>query len=86
MEPKYSFDPDLTGKVAECDGGTPTQGGPAGLLGSRDSFRGRLTGLYYDEGDPPWRWYELADLTVKPEEHQEDTVWCEKSFLFVMDD
>ena len=86
MEPKYGFDPDLTGKIAECDGGTPTQGGPAGLLGSRDFFRGRLTGRYYDEGNPPWRWFELADLTDKPEGHQENSVWCEKSFLFVMDD
>ena len=86
MEPTYGFDPDLAGKVAECDGGTTAQGGPAGLLGSRDFFRGRLTGLYYDQGDPSWRWYELADLTVKPEEHPEDTVWCEKSFVFVMDE
>ena len=87
MGPKYGFDPDVTGKVAECDGGTPTQGGPAGWLGSRDFFRGRLTGRYYDydENTPSWRWFELTDLTIKPEEHMDDTVWCEQSFLFLMD-
>ncbi len=86
MQPKYEFDTDLAGKVAECDGGTATAGGPAGLLGSRDFYRGRLTGRYYDDGDPPWRWYELAELTAKPEDHREDTVWCESSFVFMMDE
>ena len=56
------------------------------MLGSRDLFRGRLTGLYYDEGNPPWRWYELADLVQKPEEHLDLTVWCEEGFLFLEDD
>ena len=85
MEREYGFDPDVTGRLAECDGGTPTQGGPAGMLGSRDFFRGRLTGRYYDAAGPSWRWFELAELTVKPDEHGEDTVWCEQSFLFLME-
>lgn len=80
------FDPELSGKWAECDGGTATEGGPAGLLGSREFFRGRLSGLYYDEGDPPWRWYELVALTEKPEDYREDSVWCEEGFIFLVAD
>ena len=86
MTRRYHVDPELAGKWAECDGGTPTEGGPAGLLGSRESFRGVLTGLYYEEGDPPWRWYELANLVLKPEEYQEATVWCEEGFVFLVAD
>ncbi len=85
MERRYGFNADYAGRIAECDGGAPIEGGPAGWLGSRDFFRGRLTGLYYEVGDPAWRWYELAELTDKPEEHLGDVVWCEEGFIFLMD-
>ena len=86
MERRYGVDPELALRVAECDGGDATIGSDGITLGSRESFRGRLTGVYFEEGDPPWRWYELADLTLKPEWHLDDTVWCEEGFIWVMDD
>ncbi|MBI4234004.1 MAG: hypothetical protein HY686_06135 [Chloroflexi bacterium] len=85
MERKYGFDAALAGRRAECDGGEPASGGPGGWVGSRDFFCGQLTGLYYDEGDPPWRWHELANLTDRPEGYQENTVWCEESFIFLVE-
>lgn len=86
MARRYGFDQELAGRWAECDGGAPTEGGPAGLLGARDFFRGRLTGLYYQEGDPSWCWYELAGLVEKPEDYQQDAVWCEEGFIFLVVD
>lgn len=77
------FDPDVAGKRAECDGGSVSGGG----LASREDFAGTLTGEYLEEGDPPWRWYFMTDLTKKPDDHPEgDGVWCETGFLFVMDE
>jgi hypothetical protein len=89
MARRYYFDRSLTGLWAECDGGSLVEGGPAGVLGAREFFRGRLTGLYFEEGEPPyppWRWYELADLVIKPPGYLEDTVWCEEGFLFIVDE
>jgi len=85
MERRYNINPRLTGRIAECDGGMMVAGGPAGAMGSREHFRGRLTGIYFEEGDPPWRWYEMRDLEVKPPEYEEDSVWCEAGFLFLME-
>ncbi|KAA0232548.1 MAG: hypothetical protein JJLCMIEE_03000 [Acidimicrobiales bacterium] len=81
-EPQPGFDEDLAGRRAECDGGHAVPG--TGLAG-REEFAGTLTGNYVDHGDPPWRWYLLADLTLKPDGYPEDTVWCESGNLFVLD-
>ena len=88
MERTYNVNHDLAGKRAECEGGMPVAGPPGGpdLLGSREYFRGRLSGLYFDEGDPPWRWYELVGLESRPEDWTGDVVWCEEGFLFLMDE
>lgn len=72
----------MAGRRAECDGGGAQVGG---AVGSRDEFAGTLTGEYFDQGDPPWRWYLMRDLTRKPPEHGSDGVWCESGFLFVVD-
>lgn len=45
-----------------------------------------LTGQYVDHGDPPWRWYLLADLEKKPPGYPADSVWCESGSLFVMEE
>ena len=80
---KPGFDPELAGKIAECDGG----GSMAGTkYAGREDFAGRLTGDYVDHGDPPWRWYLMGDLTLKPENYTNATVWCEKGNLFVKDE
>jgi hypothetical protein len=79
---RTGFDPAMAGRRAECDGGGPE---PGGTVGSRDEFAGTLTGEYFEEGDPPWRWYLLADLTRKPTDYAEDSVWCESGFVFLVD-
>ena len=73
------FDTALAGKYAECDGGGLTPGG----LAAREDFAGTLTGVYLERGDPPTRWYLLANLTARPLDYEDDTVWCERGFLFV---
>lgn len=75
------FDPALAGKRAECDGGSVDSEGRA----SREEFGGTLTGEYLEYGEPPQRWYLLTALTLKPPYYEEDSVWCETGFLFVME-
>ena len=68
--------------IAECDGGSVSSSGQA----AREEFAGTLTGEYFEEGNPPWRWYFMNELTLKPDDHPEgEGVWCETGFLFVMD-
>lgn len=74
------FDDALAGRKAECDGGH----GLAGTrFAGREDFAGTLTGDYVDHGDPPWRWYLLGELTVRPDGYRDDVVWCESGNLFV---
>ena len=77
------FDPQMAGKRAECDGGRPV---PGTRYAGREEFTGTLTGEYVDHGDPPWRWYLMRDLTLKPENFGDEAVWCESGNLFVVDD
>jgi len=76
------FDEGLAGRTAECDGG---HGFAGSTLAGRQDFAGILTGDYVDHGDPPWRWYLLGDLTLRPEGYLDDTVWCESGHLFIDD-
>ncbi|MBI2872789.1 MAG: hypothetical protein HYY00_06335 [Chloroflexi bacterium] len=89
-ERKYGLDKALAGKRAECDGGASypavMPNGEMGYMPSRETFKGRLTGLYFDQGDPPWRWYELMVLEDRPPNYPDETVWCEQGFLFIFDD
>ena len=77
------FNPDYAGKRAECDGGGPIKGT---LLSGRQDFAGTLTGDYIEQGDPPWRWYLMIDLTLKPQNWEEEAVWCLAGNLFLDDD
>ena len=77
------FDPDMAGRVAECDGGHAVIGTH---FAGREEFTGTLTAEYVDHGDPPWRWYLLGELTSRPEGYPHETVWCESGNLFVMDE
>lgn len=74
------FDASRAGRRAECDGGG---GVPGTRFAGREEFAGTLTGDYVDHGDPPWRWYLLADLERKPEGYPGDAVWCESGSLFL---
>ena len=55
------------------------------LSDSREEFAGTLTGDYVDHGDPPWRWYLLAELVRAPEGYPGEAVWCESGSLFILD-
>lgn len=77
------FDRDMAGRRAECDGGGPVEGTH---FAARQDFAGVLTGEYIDHGDPPWRWYLMTNLTVKPDGYLPDSVWCESGMLFVVEE
>jgi len=72
----------MAGKQAECDGGGPVGGRYAG----RQQFAGRLTGDYFDHGDPPSRWYLMVDLIEKPANYESDAVWCEAGNVYLVNE
>ena len=76
------FDLALSGRSAECDGGRAI---PGTHLVGREEFAGVLTGDYVDHGDPPWRWYLLAQLSRMPDGWPADAVWCESGSVFLID-
>lgn len=78
---RTGFDASLAGKRAECDGG----GLVSATLAAREDFAGVLSGEYVDHGDPPWRWYLMTELTLKPDGYRGDVVWCESGNLWVID-
>jgi hypothetical protein len=83
MPARSGFDPAMAGKRAECDGG----GAVAGThFAGRQEFAGTLTGEYVDHGEPPWRWYLLVELTLKPPGYAPESVWCESGNLFIVDE
>ena len=75
------FDPAMAGARAECDGGGLIEGT---RFAARQDFAGTLTGDYIDHGDPPWRWYLMRNLTLKPEGYLSDEVWCESGMVFLI--
>ena len=79
---RTGFNADYAGKRAECDGGAPVADTK---YAGRQDFTGTLTGDYRDFGDFPWRWYLMAELTVKPANYPHDSVWCEEDSLFFVD-
>ena len=78
----HGFDPDYAGKRAECDGGAFITGTH---LAGRQEFRGRLTGHYTENGDPPWRWYLMTELELKPPNWEHTAVWCLKGNLYLVE-
>ena len=75
-------DPDAAGRRVQADGGGWV---PGTQFGSRASFEGTLTGRRMEQGDPPWRWMEIGQLTDAPEAHPDAFVWCEESYIFLLD-
>jgi hypothetical protein len=82
MPVRHGREPSLAGRHAECDGGGAI---PGTRFAGREDFAGTLTGEYVDHGEPPWRWYLLADLTRKPPGYPAEAVWCESENLFLID-
>jgi len=77
------FDPHMAGRRAECDGGGLVAGT---RYAARQDFTGTLTGEFHDEGDPPWRWYLMNELTRKPADFPYAAVWCESESIFLLDE
>jgi hypothetical protein len=83
------YDAAIAGRPVEADGGSLVDGVHEGLTVSaatREAFRGILTGRRMDIGEPPWRWLEIGDLSEKPENFAARTVWCEESFIYLLDE
>lgn len=78
---RRGFDAEKAGRRAECDGGGLVMGS---RYAARQEFTGTLTGEFYDEGDPPWRWYLMEQLTRKPADYPFEAVWCESESLFLI--
>ncbi len=76
------YDRAIVGIRVQADGGNAEVGS---RFASRDTFEGRLTGRRMDVGDPQWRWLEIGELTAKPENFEEDFVWCEVSYVYPLD-
>jgi len=79
---EHSFHPELAGRRAECDGGAAV---PGTRFASRQDFAGTLTGECVESGDPPWRWFRMTDLTMKPEGFAAEAVWCLEGNLYLVD-
>jgi|TARA_B110000438_G_scaffold20631_1_gene18825 hypothetical protein len=79
---QITVDPELTGRHVEADGGT--QVGNTNFA-SRAEFEGILTGRKIVQGDPPWYWLEIGQLSVKPDDFEDEFVWCEESYVYSLD-
>jgi hypothetical protein len=83
QQSRISHDDALAGRRAQADGGGPVEGTQAG---SRATFEGTLTGRRLEQGDPPWRWLELGDLTDKPEDFGAEFVWVDEEYVYLQDE
>ena len=79
---QITLDSELVGKHVEADGGT--QVGNTNFA-SRAAFEGVLTGRKIVQGDPPWYWLEIGQLSVKPDDFEDEFVWCEESYVYSLD-
>ena len=79
---QITLDSELVGKHVEADGGT--QVGNTNFA-SRAAFEGVLTGRKIVQGDPPWYWLERGQLSVKPDDVEDELVWCEESYVYSLD-
>jgi hypothetical protein len=82
------FDAALAGRRVQADGGADISdyaGGDRVSKASRESYEGTLTGKRLDQGDPPWRWVEIGNLTEKPDTFDRESVWCEESYVYFLE-
>ena len=81
---RYFFDESLMGRPCTCEGGAQIEGTN---YAGRVTYRGVLTGRRFEQGDPPWRWLELAGRSIDDHSGQgAQLVWCEESFVFFDDE
>lgn len=88
-EVRIYFDQTLAGRPVEADGGSDAsnaaQGDEVSRL-SRETFEGTLTGRRFEQGTPPWKFMEIGSLTKNSGGSESDTVWCEESYVYFMDE
>jgi hypothetical protein len=88
-EVRIYIDQTLVGRPVQADGGSDassaSQGDQVARL-SRETFEGTLTGRRFEQGDPPWKFMEIGNLTKNPDGSERDTVWCEESYVYFMDE
>ena len=77
-----THDPALAGRRVEADGGGWVESAGAGY---RATFTGTLTGRRLAQGDPPWVWMELGELTEAPDDFEDAYVWVEQSYVYFLD-
>ena len=75
-------DPEIAGRRVQADGGGASE---ERRVPFRESYEGTLTGRRFIQGDPPWHWLELGELTQKPANFEDEFVWCEESFVYFLD-
>jgi hypothetical protein len=75
----YYFDSSVAGIRVQADGGNAAIGS---RLASRETFEGELTGWRMDEGNPPWKWFEIGALVDKPPGFSAESVWCEETYIY----
>lgn len=63
----------------QADGGAEVVGANHG---ARELYEGTLTGRRLEYGDPPWRFLEIAALTLAPDGFDAEAVWCEESYVY----
>ena len=81
---RFFFDESLVGRPCTCEGGSQIEGTN---YAGRVTYVGALTGRKFEQGDPPWRWLEMAGRSIDDRSGQgEQLVWCEESFVFLEDE
>ena len=81
---RYFFEDALVGRSCTCEGGSQIEGTD---FAGRVTYRGVLTGRKFEQGDPPWRWLELAGRSIDDHSGQgQQLIWCEESFVFFEDE
>lgn len=88
-EVRIYFDQTLAGRPVEADGGSDASdasGGDQVSRLSRETFAGTLTGRRFEQGSPPWKFLEIGQLTKQANSADGDTVWCEESYVYFMDE
>lgn len=88
-EIRIYLDETLAGRRVQADGGSDssdaTRGDQVSRL-SRETFEGTLTGRRFEQGNPPWKFMEIGELTKNPDGSERGTVWCEESYVYFMDE
>ena len=83
--PSIQWDESVKGMKAECFGASPEML-DAMLIPEGFKFVGTLTGEFY--ADPDWpalKWYRMVDISDRPPDFNENSIWCEWGSTWLLD-